>query len=340
MGRKCCIGMTLLLFILFLAAIALFPSYTIVIAAIYGVLNLLLAAVIYRITAEGINHTLGKFSFIIEELIAGRKEKLFPIAEETVLSKLQVQLLKLYEIQHSYEEREKKLRRQVSENIGDLVHQINTPITNIELYARFLEQDSLKELELTEEERISFIERIREQAGKLVWLGEGFSKASRLETGIIQLRPESQKLFPVLLQAVNQVMMKAEEKEMDIVISGEKESCAEIDSKWAAEAIYNVLDNAVKYGHRNTEIEIELTDMASFVRVAVKNRGIPIREEEFNLVFTRFYRGREAAPLAGVGLGLYLAREILTGQRGYIKAAVDMDGRTVFELYFYKLPYR
>lgn len=321
----------IILLVLFLGSVLLYPDYVIFSAVIYGGLNILLMRAMYRRISGDVNDTLQKVSFLVEELIAGRERKVFPIAEDTILSKLQVQLLKLYKILHSYEEREQMLRQQISANIGDLVHQINTPITNIEMYAHFLEDNTL-----TEEERICFIRRIREQARKLIWLGEGFSKASRLETGIIQLKPEMQSLLPILLQAVNQVMLKAEEKEMNITISSEKECYAEIDGRWTTEAIYNVLDNSVKYGDSCSEIEIELTDMASFVRVAVKNRGIEIKEEEINLIFTRFYRGKEAAPLEGVGLGLYLVREILTGQRGYVKVLKDPEQRTVFELYFYK----
>lgn len=329
--RKSGMGMMLLLLFLFLAAAVIRPSCILIWAVMYGVLNLVTTAVMYRVSANRMNTVLEKISFLIEELISGRKEKIFSVAEDNLLSKLQVQLLKLYEVLYSHEEREQKLREQLSGNIGDLVHQLNTPITNIELYTRFLADE-----EIEAEERIRFIKRIQEQAQKLIWLGEGFSKASRLETGIIRVKPSEHKLFPVLLLAVDQVMLKAEEKGMNIVVTGDKSSIAVIDSKWSLEAVYNVLDNAVKYGYRSTEIEIELTDMISFVRVAVKNQGIPIRKEEFNLVFTRFYRGKEGASQEGVGLGLYLAREILEGQKGYMKVLSDLEGRTVFELYFYK----
>lgn len=325
-------GLMLLLLFLFLAAVVMYPASVILSAIIYGILNLSLTAGMYHIISGRISGTLQKISFLIEELTAGREERIFPVAEDTILSKLQVQLMKLYEILHSYEEREQRLRKQISENIGDLVHQINTPITNIQMYTQFLEDKGL-----TEEERTDFIRRIRNQAEKLVWLGEGFSKVSRLETGIIQLKVKRQKLFPVLLQAVNQVLLKAEEKEMNIIISGEKESYADIDGKWTTEAIYNILDNAVKYGNRNTEIEVRLKDMVSFVCICVKNEGIAIKEEEFNLIFSRFYRGKAAAFREGVGLGLYLAREILTGQKGYIKVSRDKEEKTVFELYFYKM---
>lgn len=324
-------GLTLLLLFFFFITASARPSWILSAAVIYGLLNLFLNAVLYRLIGRRVDAVLGKLSFLIEELTAGRKETVFAITQDTLLSKLQVQLLRLYEIMHSYEEREQKLRRQISANIGDLVHQINTPITNIEMYAGFLEAE-----DITAGERAGFVKRIREQAKKLVWLGEGFSRASRLETGLIQLKPERQKLFPILLQAVNQVMPKAEAGGMDLAISGEKESYARVDSKWTVEAIYNVLDNAVKYAEADSLIEIEITDMTSFVRMAVKNKGLPIKEEELNLIFTRFYRGKSAHSQEGVGIGLYLTREILTGQKGYIRAGQERGGRTVFELYFYK----
>jgi len=300
-----------------------------VLALLYGGGNLAVFGIIYFMIARNVNDVLCQFSHMVEMLIDGREAPAFPVAEDTMLSKLQGQLFRLYDILCSYEEREHKFRKQLNENIGNLVHQINTPITNLKIYAGFLKRD-----DLTEEEKVRFAQCVEEQAEKLGWLGEGFSKMSRLETGIIRQRPEKQEILPVLLHAVNQVMEKAGKKEMDIRLAGDRHIQAVIDGKWTSEAVFNVLDNAVKYGNRGSCIEIEIAKLTGYAQVMVRNEGIGIRREEYHKVFQRFYRGKEAGEEEGVGLGLTIAREVLEGEKGYMKVETLCDGRTEFSLYF------
>lgn len=146
---------------------------------------------------------------------------------------------------------------------------------------------------MTEEEKVRFARCVEDQAEKLGWLGEGFSKMSRLETGIIRQKPEKQEILPVILNAVNQIMEKAGQKEMDIKLAGEQHIWAVIDGKWTSEAVFNVLDNAVKYGNRGSVIEIELAELTGYAQVSVRNEGIGIEREEYHKIFQRFYRGRK-----------------------------------------------
>ena len=302
-------------------------------AILFGVLNLSVLAAVYFLLSRHVNGILDTLSDMIEDLICGKERIEFPIAEDTVISKLQGQLLKLYDILRSHEEREQKLRKQLDENIGNLVHQINTPITNLRLYVDFLKRD-----DLTAPEREKFLSCMEEQAQKLFWLGESFSKISRLETGIIHLRPEKQEVEQVLLNAVDQVMVKAENKRMEISLSGETQSAAMIDSKWTTEALFNILDNAVKYGKSETKIEIIATDLTNYVSIAVRNEGeTSIASDEYYKLFQRFYRGRANTGIEGVGLGLYIARKILEDENAYIKAETKPDGKIEFAVFLYKI---
>lgn len=303
--------------------------YMTVLAVLYGGANLAVFCIDYFMVAKNVNDALYRLSNMVEELIGGKETTVFPVAEDTILSKLQEQLFRLYDIRRSYEERERKFRKQLNENIGNLVHQINTPITNLKIYAGFLKRD-----DLTEEEKIRFAQCVEKQADKLGWLGEGFSKMSRLEAGIIRQRPEKQEVLPVILNAVNQVMEKAGRKGMDIRLAGEQHIWAVIDGKWTSEAVFNVLDNAVKYGNGGSCIEIELLELTGYAQVSVRNEGIGIEKEEYHKVFQRFYRGKKTAEEEGVGLGLAIAREVLEGEQGYMKVETLCDGRTEFSFYF------
>ena len=127
-------------------------------------------------------------------------------------------------------------------------------------------------------------------------------------------------------------MEKAKRRGMEIDLTGQAKSLVRADVKWTAEAVFNVLDNAVKYGDAGSRIEMEVTQLTNYVGVAVRNSGIRIAPEEYHKLFKRFYRGREAGEREGVGLGLYITRKILEEEGGYIKAGMTADGRTEFGL--------
>lgn len=327
-------GMSLMLILLFLCTEILShsPDRGMTLLIVYGVTGMAIFTGLYFAIVRRVSDVLYELGGMIECLTEGCPEAVFPAAEDTILSRLQSQLMRLYDIMHSYEEREQQMRRQLDENIGDLVHQLNTPVTNIGMYTEFLGRD-----DLTAKERESFLSCLAEQAHKLSWLGESFSKISRLETGIICLKPERQKIQPVILHAVGQIMEKAQLRGMEISLKGDVQAEVLADAKWTAEAVFNVLDNAVKYGDKDSTIEIEVTGLTNYIGVAVRNSGIKIDREEYHNLFKRFYRGKETGETEGSGLGLYIVRKILEGEKGYITAGRTNDGRTEFVLYLYRV---
>lgn len=265
---------------------------------------------------------------IMEQLILGREVKYFSENEDSLLGKFQARAGRLYDIHSAQEQREKELRDQISRSVSDLVHQINTPIANIKMYSEFFKEDSL-----TTEERRHFADNLERQARKLGWLGEGFAKVSRLETGIISLKPELQPVLPVVLSAVDQVSLKAEEHGNDICLEGRQDLKACLDRKWTEEVFFNLLDNAVKYSVPESRILVELLEYEMYIRINVCSQGTKVEREEFARVFQRFYRGRNAEEQEGVGLGLYLAREIVNGQRGYMKGEYELEKGNVFSVF-------
>lgn len=320
-------GIMLILLFLFSELSCRRPFYGAWLVVLYGMLNLAVFAGVYFAVERQVDKRLYMFSDMIEYLIDGRGITAFPAAEDTILSRMQGQLLRLYDILSSYKEREGQLRRQLDENIGDLVHQLNTPITNIRMYAGFLGRD-----DLMPEERERFTVCLGEQAEKISWLGESFSKVSRLGAGMIRLKPGRQEAEAVILRAVDQVMEKAKRKDMEIDLRGQTLAGVSADGKWTAEALFNVLENAVKYGDGG-RIEIEVTKLVNYVSIAVRNSGARIEPEEYHKVFRRFYKGKAGRDREGVGLGLYITRKILEEEGGYIKAGATADGRTEFTVY-------
>ena len=210
--------------------------------------------------------------------------------------------------------------------IGDISHQTKTPIANILLYTQLLSEQSLPE------ESRPCVDALEGQTKKLQSLIDALVKTSRLESGVIALHPVPSKLLPTLESAVSQLVPKAAAKGIQIVLES-SDADAVFDSKWTEEAVYNLLDNAVKYTPVGGAVRVTVTAYQMFSAIHVSDTGPGIPEEEQPKVFQRFYRGAEHAEEEGVGIGLYLVRQIAEGQGGYVKVSSQVGVGSTFSLY-------
>ncbi|WP_312635625.1 HAMP domain-containing sensor histidine kinase [Oscillibacter sp.] len=217
-------------------------------------------------------------------------------------------------------------KEKVKELLADISHQTKTPIANILLYAQLLEEQNLPE------ESVVCVAALRGQAEKLSFLIAALLKLSRLETGVITLHPVLNAIAPMVEEAANQLAPKAAEKKIQITANS-TDVRAVFDRKWTTEALCNLLDNAVKYTPSGGSIRISAEEYELFCRVDVADTGIGISEAEQAKVFSRFYRSQTVSEQDGAGIGLYLTRQILVGQEGYIKVTSAPGRGSVFSMF-------
>ena len=215
----------------------------------------------------------------------------------------------------------------VKELIGDISHQVRTPLANIRLYTQLLAEQPLNEQGRT------CVNALDTQAEKLQALLEALVKISRLETGVLALHPEPASLSPVISRAAEQYRPKAAAKQITLAAEPLENLTAVFDAKWTEEALCNLLDNAVKYTPPGGSVTIRAAAYEMFVRVDVTDTGCGISEEEQAKIFGRFYRSAAAAQTPGVGIGLYLTRQILACQGGYIKVSSRMGQGSTFSIF-------
>ena len=135
----------------------------------------------------------------------------------------------------------------------------------------------------------------------------------------------------MLTLAVKETESKARTKGLELILHDMDEK-AYFDSKWTLEAICNILDNAVKYTNEGS-ISLSVTAYEMFVRIDIKDSGIGIKEEEFSKIFSRFYRSEDTKNMEGVGIGLYLSRQIISGEGGYIKVSSVYGQGSTFSVF-------
>lgn len=211
--------------------------------------------------------------------------------------------------------------------ISDISHQTKTPLANIKLYQEFLQEEELSE------KGQEFLKRLEEQTDKLDFLLQSMVKMSRLENGIIQIKKENENLYHTLTAAVSQIVPAAAEKEMELHVECEEKVLLNHDAKWTEEAIFNVLDNAVKYTKAGGMIYVKAVRQEIFTKISIRDNGKGILPERQAEIFTRFYREPEVHEQNGVGIGLYLTRRILELQNGYIEVHSDAGKGAEFCMY-------
>lgn len=166
---------------------------------------------------------------------------------------------------------------------------------------------------------MDFIHGIRNQTDKLDFLFQALVKTSRLETGAIRLDKKDGRLFETVAQAMSGIVYAAEKKQISVSVDCPENLTVSHDSKWTAEALLNLLDNAVKYTPTGGKIAVSVKQWEMYVEIKVTDTGKGISESNQAAIFRRFYREEEVHEQPGVGIGLYLSREIVTRQGGYIK---------------------
>lgn len=215
----------------------------------------------------------------------------------------------------------------LKEFVSDISHQTKTPIANIKLYLEMMEDET------DSNRKQEYLKKMNGQVDKLDFLLQSMVKMSRLETGTIKIQKQNTPLADTLAMAISNVVIKAEKKKIKIDVQYDEQLEINHDKKWTAEAIFNILDNAVKYTEEGGTIHIVVCRQELFTKISIEDTGKGIALERQAAVFTRFYREPEVHDKEGIGIGLYLARKILTLQNGYIEVHSQVGQGSTFLIY-------
>lgn len=289
----------------------------------YGILAaaILLCAAAVWCERRKTRRTLEKLNRMLDDAMQGNfTEDSF---DETLLSALESKLAHYLAASTVSARNVSTEKEKLKTLIGDISHQTKTPIANILLYAQLLREQPGNGV---------CLDALDAQTRKLQSLIEALVKTSRLESGVIALRPEPGALQDVLSSAVSQLEPKAGEKGISITLLP-TDAQAVFDAKWTEEAVFNLLDNAVKYTPAGGAVRVSASAYQMFSAIHVADNGSGIPEDEQPKVFQRFYRGPGNPTEEGVGIGLYLVRQIAEGQGGYVKVSSKPGEGSTFSLY-------
>ncbi len=276
-------------------------------------LTLILNIVLFIRVLKYIMKKLEKVSFDIDRIMDGDFSTISNIEEEGILSRLESQFAQMSRRLQLNMDSINIEKEKVKSLVTDISHQIRTPLASIKMFNSLLIEGGL-----TKEEEEEFLGRVKDEVNKLEWLANSLVKISKTESGMIQVKKEKEDIKQTILQAVNGVYLEALEKDIDINMSDLESIYIYHDSKWTKEAIFNILDNAIKYTDENGQINISMEKLETYIKIDIEDNGIGIPSKDIGKIFNRFYRGdlEKVKKAEGSGIGLYLARKILEEQGG------------------------
>lgn len=253
------------------------------------------------------------------------------------IARLETLIDSLYSSISVVKEKAENDKRETKDVVTDISHQLKTPLAAIKSTYELMENGKLSSDERKELETLMGF-----QIAALEKLILSLVNISRLESGMIDIKLTEGNLFDSVLEAVNGIWLKADEKNISI----DFDDCGEdklpaimCDKKWLSEAFVNILDNAVKYSDENMNISIHIMKLNAMVRIEFKDQGSGISDEEKHSIFKRFYRGNNSSSAEGSGVGLYLARRIISEHKGTIMVKDNVvDGKKKGSIFVVHLP--
>lgn len=237
----------------------------------------------------------------------------------TQLQKVTLRLLESAERSHSD-------KKELSDALANISHQLRTPLTAMNLTATMLSAE-----ELSRSRRQELTAELRNLLHQTHWLVETLLKLSRLDAGTVTMAQEEISVQQLLRHALAPLAVP-----MDLRDQRTELRCAEErfvgDLRWTAEALGNVLKNCMEHSPTGGTITVSAAETALYTAITVEDEGQGFAPEELPHLFERFYKGAHST---GYGIGLALARTIITAQNGTIRAMNTATGAK-FEIRFYK----
>ena len=298
------------------------------------------AGVMYRIQRRQRTQELKEIEKAAEDIMNGQTLQASASGEETLYGRIEHQLVRVQETLQGRTDEAEKSRDEIQKLISEIAHQMRTPLANLETYPGLLKErleaekkNGMQTAEQADDEGaagrqrhrqaqmlLDYTTALEESGRKLHFLTESFIKMSRLEQGIIQIRKEETDLLGTVKNVLGQIQSRAEEKQICLEISFPEKAVCSHDANWLGEAVCNILDNAVKYSAPGGRIMLSVLENEMFAKIRVRDFGLGIDPGEENQIFCRFYRGNRVTTQAGFGIGLYLAREIVSRHGGFLLA--------------------
>lgn len=299
-------------------------------AGILAVLTSLAFSLSHFIPTYSRYRKISKLSSLLDRMIHGDFEPGFEGYFEGELAILQNQLCKLATTLKEKTDSLLKDKTFLSDSLADISHQIRTPLTSLNIISSMLAREDLptaKRLELAKKTDL-----LLDHMDRLVTT---LLKIAMIDSGTARLKRQKVKVSRLIETASQFVDLQMELKRQKLIWTRDDGISFEGDPQWSAEALGNILKNCMQHTPVGGCIYVGTSENPVFTEISIRDEGPGIPEKDLPRLFERFYKG-SASLSGGFGIGLSLARMVVTAQNGTIKVANSKEGGAVFTIRFYK----
>ena len=265
----------------------------------------------------------------IGEYMSGNRNFSLECNEEGELYRLFHEVNSLAAILNAHADNEKNAKKFLRNTISDISHQLKTPLAALNIYHGLI-QDEAKELSTIQE----FSRLSEEELDRIETLVQNLLKITKLDAGAVILEKSLENVSEIVGEVKKHFLFRARGEGKEISLCGSEEITLLCDRSWIAEAISNVVKNALDHTGRGGWIHIEWQSFASMVQIIIKDNGSGIHPEDLHHIFKRFYRSRFSKDKQGIGLGLSLSKVIVEAHNGTIEVKSMLGMGTSFIMNF------
>lgn len=273
---------------------------------------------------------LDKIIDYLKELNRGNYDLKIDLNSEGILSILKNEIYTTTVMLREMASREYLDKITLKENLANISHQLKTPLTSISILV-----DNLCDEEVDKKTEIEFLNDIKRQVDNINYLVIVLLKLSRFDANVITFKKDDINVKKLILECMKNLDVIREVKNINIHVSGANDVKFIGDYKWECEAISNILKNAIEHTLNDKNIYISFKDKSIYTEIIIEDEGLGMSEKEKNRIFERFYKG-SSTNSNNFGIGLSLAKEIITKDNGKIIVKSEVGEGTKFIIRYYK----
>ena len=267
----------------------------------------------------------------IEEINRGNYRLNIEENTEDELSILKNELYKITVMLKEVAENSQKDKTTLKDSLSDISHQIKTPITSILIML----DNILSDENMPEDIKKDFIKDIKREIENIKFLVESILKLSKIDSNSIKFIKKEVFIKDIINEAVKNVSMLSELKNIKIIVSGDDSIKTICDLKWQVEAITNILKNCIEHSYENKKIYINYNQNNMYTELKIEDNGTGIDAKDLPHIFERFYKGKNSSS-DSVGIGLALSKSIIESNNGYIQVDSELNKGTIFIIKYLK----
>ena len=268
-------------------------------------------------------------AYQIAEYILDRRKGGIECSEEGAMYRLFHEVNSLVTMADAHADSERRAKEFLRRTIADISHQLKTPIAALNIYNGILQQETADAATVRE-----FTSLSEQELDRIESLVQSLLKMARLDAGAITLERAPENVFDLLEHIKRQYSFRAEQEGKEIALEGDEQTVFSCDRTWLAEAIGNLVKNALDHTAQGDRILVRWQQSPCLTQITVEDTGSGIHSEDLYHIFKRFYRSRFSKDMQGVGLGLPLAKSIVEAHQGSIEVHSKLGQVTAFTINF------